>query len=135
MTSADIVWSFIKMISALAVILGLLIGAMFFFKRFMKQTGVGMDQGELIRVVAARYLGPKSSIMLLDIAGQIVAVGVSHNQLTMLTTISDPVALERVKNIKGPGNPLPSFAEHILKYKTKLSAIKDLRGKGTVNHE
>ena len=118
------------MISALAIILGLLIGAMYFFKRFMKQTGAGMDQGELIRIMATRYLGPKNSIVVLDIVGQIVAVGLSGNQITMLTTISDPAAIDRLKSFKDQGKPLTSFAEHLFNYKAKLNSLKNLSGKG-----
>ena len=123
MNSVDIVWSFIKMISALAIILGLLIAAMYFFKRFMRHTGTGADQGELIQVVASRYLGPKSSVTLLDIAGQVVAVGITHNQMTPLMTITDPAALERIRNSRGNGPSLPSFAEHLMNYKTRFRSL------------
>jgi len=123
MNSVDIVLSFIKMISALAVILGLLIGALYFFKRFMRTAGGGTDQGEAIRVVATRYLGPKSSVMIMDIVGQYVAVGVSGNQMTLLTAITDPASLDRLKNIKSIGNPASSFAEHLLSYKSKLESM------------
>jgi flagellar biosynthetic protein FliO len=123
MNSFDIVWSFIKMISALAIILGLLLASMYFFKRFMRHTGTGPDQGELIRVVTSRYLGPKSSIMLVDIAGQIVAVGIAGNQMTPLATISDPAALERIKHVNAGGPSMPSFAEHLMNYRGKLRSL------------
>ncbi len=131
MNSFDIVWSFIKMISALAIILGLLIAAMYFFKRFMRHTGTGMDQGELIRIVTSRYLGPKSSIMVVDIAGQVVAIGLAGNQMTPLTTITDPAALERLHNVKRSGPAMPSFAEHLMGYKDKLHSLTLPGGKGT----
>ncbi len=124
MNSIDIVWSFIKMISALAVILGLLVGSLYFFKRFMRTGGPGTDQGELIRIVATRYLGPKSSVMVMDIAGQIVAVGVSGNQMTLLTPITDPGSLERIRNLKATGRSGLSFSEQLLAYKTKLETMR-----------
>ena len=124
MSSVDVVWSFIKMISALAVILGLLIGAMYFFKRFMRTAGPGMDQGEAIRILATRYLGPKSTVMVMDIVGQVVVVSVSGNQMTYLTAITDPAALERLRSMKSKTAPGSSFSEHLLTYKAKLESMR-----------
>jgi flagellar protein FliO/FliZ len=126
MSSVDVVWSFIKMISARAVILGLLIGAMYFFKRFLRTAGPGMDQGEAIRIVATRYLGPKSTVMVMDIFGQVVVVGVCGNQMTYLTAITDPAALERLRNMtmKAKATPGSSFSEHLLTCKAKLESMR-----------
>jgi len=125
----DLFWSFIKMISALAVILGLLIGAMYYFRRFMKRTGAGPDDGELIRVVATRYLGPKSSILVMDIVGQVVAVGVSDNRMTLLATITEPGAIERLKR-PDRGRPAASFTEQLMSYRTKWNPLERFNGKG-----
>lgn len=130
MSSVDVFWSFVKMLSALAVILGLMIGALYFFKRFMKNAGAGIDQGELIRVVASRYLGPKSSIILVDIAGQVVAVGLAGNQMTLLASITDPAMLDRLKSLKTDGGPRSSFTDQLMSYKAKLDAMRPFGGKG-----
>lgn len=129
MSSADVFWSFIKMISALAVILGLMIGALYFFKRFLKNTGTGMDRGELIRVIASRHLGPKSNIMLLDIAGRVVAVGLAGNRMTLLATITEPEALDRLKSLQSGGSAA-SFTDQLMSYKAKLDTMRLFGDKG-----
>ncbi len=134
MNSVDLFWSFIKMISALAVILGLLLGAMYYFRRFMKRTGAGPDDGELIKIVATRYLGPKSSVMVMDIVGQVVAVGISDNRMTMLTTITDPGAIERLKRVN-TSRPAGSFTEQLMNYRTKWTPLKRFNGKGMGKNE
>ena len=130
MYSVDIFWSFVKMISALAIILGLMFGAMVFFKRFMKNTGVGMDRGGPIRIVATKYLGPKNSIMLMEILGQVVVVGISNQQMTVLATMSDPAVLERLNHDRNAGPQMPSFSSQLTAYKEKFSAMKRFVGKG-----
>jgi flagellar protein FliO/FliZ len=127
MNSFDIFWSFLKMISALAIILGLLIGSTYFFKRFMKDAVMSTDQGEMISVIATRYLGPKSSIMLVDIVGQVVAIGISNNQITMLTDISDPASLERLKQNRKSGGTGSPLTEQLMMYKSKWDAINPFK--------
>ena len=75
----------------------------------MKKTGTGVDDGHAIRILSTRYLGPKSSIMLVDVLGSVIAVGVTGSQISMLTTITDEESLERLKSTRdGAGARRPS---------------------------
>lgn len=51
--------SLLKMLFALAIVLGMMIGAMYFIKRILHSTTPEIDRGALIRIVASRYLGPE----------------------------------------------------------------------------
>ena len=111
MDSVSILPSFIKMLFALAIVLGLMVGAMYFIKRFLPQTTVRMSENSLINIVATRYLGPKSSIMLVEVLGKVIVIGVSPNQMSHLETITDAGALEKLKHMaairdKNPSLPL-----------------------------
>jgi flagellar biosynthetic protein FliO len=121
--------SFLKMLSALAIVIGIMVGAMYFFKRVMQQTTAGADAGQAINIVAARYLGPRSSIMLVEILGQVVAIGVSHNQMSLLTTISDADALERLKGIQRQTKRLPPLTDYLRRSEI-VRRVSDLMGKG-----
>ncbi len=97
----------LKMLFALAVVLGLLIGTVYFLKRFMTPMGGG-DEGQAIRILASRSLGPKSSILVVDILGKVVALGVTGAQISVITELDDPSALDRLKSRGGaPASPLP----------------------------
>jgi len=113
MDSISFLPSFLKMLFALAVVIGIMLGAMYFFRRVLQQTPAGADAGQAINIVASRYLGPRSSIMLVEILGRVVVIGISHNQMSLLTTISDPEALSRLKDIHQQTKRLPSFAEYL----------------------
>jgi len=125
--------SFLKMVSALAVVVGIMIAAMYFFKKIMHQTTSGVDDGSAIKIISARYLGPKSSIVLVDVLGHIIVIGISNHQMTLLTIISGPTSREKLKSIReGKGQSLP-FRDYLSKYKIALQAMirtgKDTYGK------
>lgn len=117
--------SFLKMVFALSIVLGIMVAAAYFFRKFLRQPLVGGDDGSLIHIVATKYLGPKNSIMLVDVLGELVVIGVSNNQMSVLTTISDPEARDRMR--KAPNMPqtaLPSLMDQFLRYKETLKSFK-----------
>ncbi|ABC77213.1 flagellar biosynthetic protein FliO [Syntrophus aciditrophicus] len=122
--------SLLKMLFALAIVLGMMIGAMYFIKRILHSTTPEIDRGALIRIVASRYLGPKNSIMVVDVAGQIIVIGLSNQQMTVLKTISDKEALERMRKLPVESEmPSAAFAEQFSRYKEKIMSAMDSKMK------
>lgn len=114
--------SFFKMLFALAIVLGLLVGAMYFFRRILHQpTACGRDNSA-INLVSARYLGPKSSIMLLEVLGKFIVVGLANNQIAHLATIDDPAALEKYKYNGDPGKGPLSLVDYFKNHRV----VKDM---------
>jgi flagellar biosynthetic protein FliO len=101
--------SFLKMIFALAIVLGLLIGVMYFIKNFMQRTAPSSDNTALINILSSRYLGPKSSIILVEVMEQVIVVGISGQQMTPLARIDDPLSISKIKaqRTKPPVSPFP----------------------------
>ena len=127
MGAVDFFSSLIKMISALAVVLGIMIAAMYFVKKFMKGTASGIDDGKFIKIISTRYIGPKCRIMLIDVLSSIIVISVANNQITMLTTISDPKSLERLKDFdRDKKNPISLF-DNLSSYRSKLLAPRQTR--------
>ena len=98
MENISLVSSFLKMIFALAIVLGLLIGVMYFIKMFMQRSAPSADQSALINILSSRYLGPKSSIILVEVMEQVIVVGISGQQMTPLANIDDPAAIAKIKS-------------------------------------
>jgi flagellar protein FliO/FliZ len=113
MESVSIMSSFLKMIFALAIIIGLLLGAVYFLKRFLPNATPGLGDNSVINIVAARYLGPKSSIMIVEILGKMVVIGVAADKMSYLTDISDEGALEKLRKLKEQNKSLPSFTGYM----------------------
>jgi flagellar protein FliO/FliZ len=51
--------------------------------------------GDVIRIVAAQPLGAKERVMLVDVAGQHLLIGVTASQIRTLHVLEEPVAAAR----------------------------------------
>ena len=118
MNSPDLFPSFLKMVSALAVTLGIMLITIYLLKKAMKRTG-GISDG-LMKILCTQYLGPKNSIMLIDVLGDILVIGVSSNQISLLTKIVDHNSLEQLKSIRGQRIKNPPFSDYLMLCKTKI---------------
>ncbi|MGE5843334.1 MAG: flagellar biosynthetic protein FliO [Syntrophaceae bacterium] len=123
MSTFEFLASLLKMISALAVVLGVMLAGLWAARKFMNSKGAGVDDGQMIRVLSTRYLGPKSSILLLDVLGNVIVVGVSGTQITMLTTITDEESLERLRAPRSVDSSSQPFLDQITLYKRKLKTL------------
>lgn len=113
MENISLVGAFLKMIFALAIVLGLLIGVMYFIKLFMQRTAPAADHQALIHVLSSMYLGPKSSILLVEVMEQVIVVGVSGQQMTPLAHISDPLTVAKMKSQRDHLPPSPFSGDKI----------------------
>lgn len=123
MEPVSVASSFISMIFALAVILGLLFAAVYFLKRFLPRSAPGMADNSAIKIIASRYLGPKSSIMIVDIVGKAVVIGVSAENVSFITELSSDEALEKLKTIREQNVNLQSLSDYMRKNKM-LNKVK-----------
>lgn len=118
----SLVSSFLKMIFALAIVLGLLIGVMYFVKRFMQQTGPVSDNNQpLINVISSRYLGPKSRIIVVEVIDKILVVGISNQQMTTLAAIDDPLAIAKIRISKSNSKIVDFSGSKLAQYMSLLS--------------
>jgi flagellar protein FliO/FliZ len=133
MDSISLVSSFLKMIFALAIVLGLLIGFMYFVKRFMQRTAPAGENQALINVISSKYLGPKSSILLVEVMDQIIVVGISSQQMTTLACIDDPQTLAKIAACRNKPGTINFPGSKMAKYISQLSLSalkqKDKTGK------
>lgn len=113
MENISLVSSFLKMIFALAIVLGLLIGVMYFVKTFMQRTAPSADNQALINVLSSRYLGPKSSIILVEVMEQVIVVGISGQQMTPLARIDDPMTIAKMKSQRSHSQSGPFSGDKI----------------------
>jgi len=123
MSTFEFLASLLKMISALAVVLGVMLACLWAVRKFMNNKGKGVDDGQMIRVLSTRYLGPKSSILLLDVLGNVIVVGVTGTQISMLTTITDEESLERLRAPRSGDSSSQPFLDQITLYKRKLKTL------------
>lgn len=129
MDTVSFFWSFFKMLSALALVIALMIGAMLVVKKYFYQSPVISSGNTMIDIISTRHLGPKNSFMLIEVLGQVLLVGISTQEMSLLTTITDPDALARLKSLRSTkGTSLP--ADPLARYKSLLKSIGRGRKEG-----
>ena len=101
-----------KMLAALVLVLGGL-GLFFYFTKRVMRKNVGAAGGEMIRVLASRYIGVKKNISLVEIPGAILVVGISGDSICLLTKIEDKTILDQIHD-QGSGHT-PSFGDQLNK--------------------
>jgi len=97
---AGLISSSLKMIMTLSLVLGLIFLLFFGFKKYVLKNTV-FGGGKLIQVVSTNYLAPKKNITLVEVAGEILVLGVSDQNISLLTSIREPERIEEIKNTHG----------------------------------
>jgi flagellar biosynthetic protein FliO len=115
----ELIPSALKMIAALAVVLGGLFVMVHFARRYLRGAG-GPAPDRLVRVVASQAIGIKKSITLVEVANCVLVLGVSGDRIQMLTRIDDPEALERIRSHGGAESL--SFYDHLSKLTRRMKA-------------
>ena len=119
MTSVETAVMGVKTISALAVVLGVLIAAAFIARRFMSRNRGG-SQGDMIQVLASRYIGPKNSILVIQVLERLLVVAVSGSQLSLLCSMDDVHLSEAIRmSTEGIGKE-SSFLKHLSRHTSRM---------------
>jgi|CXWL01.1.fsa_nt_gi flagellar biogenesis protein FliO len=86
------------MLVALAIVLGLMAVVGKGASYWLRGRGVALAGEPLIRVLGTTYLGPKQSVSLLAVAGEVFLVGATADRLVPLGRIQDPNKVQRCLN-------------------------------------
>ena len=93
----SLVGSAINVLGSLIIVLGILLVGLYWGKRFLKTDQLG-TKGKAVRVLGSTYLGMKKSISLVEIPGSILVLGLSNENITLLSKIEDDDMEEVVKS-------------------------------------
>ncbi len=88
----------LKMASTLGLVLGLMFIIFHLFKKFGLKNSVFGGEGKPIKVLSTGFLAPRKSIALVEVAGDVLVIGISNDQISLLGNVQDP---ERIEQIKG----------------------------------
>ncbi len=81
--------SLIKMLVALAVVIVCIYVGIFLLKKLMARSHIGHGGNSLLEVIETAYIDPKKSLSLVRVADKSVLIGVTDNQISVLTEL-DP---------------------------------------------
>jgi flagellar biogenesis protein FliO len=99
----ELIPSSMKMFSMLALVLGVIFLLFFGFKKFVLKNTVFGGGEKLVNVLGTGFLGPKKNIVLVEVAGEVLVLGMSQDHIALLTSITDPEKIEEIKSAGGKG--------------------------------
>lgn len=80
--------SFLQMIAALALVVGLILITWHFSGKLMKGLPLGQQMlSKHIRLVETRYFGPKKALLLVEVGGEYLLLSSSENGLALIKQI------------------------------------------------
>ncbi|WP_454832975.1 flagellar biosynthetic protein FliO [Pseudoxanthomonas wuyuanensis] len=92
---------------ALILVLGLILGLAWLLKR-MPGTGLGLRQNDQLRVVTMLAVGGKERLMVIEVGGEQLLIGVAAGGINTLHRLPEPLPTL-------PAPQLPNFAELLAK--------------------
>jgi flagellar protein FliO/FliZ len=108
--------SFIQMIAALSIVVGLILLAKYFSGKFMGAGAPSRLASCHIRLVETRYIAPKKAIILIEVGGEFLLLASAENQLTLLKKVN---VIEEINVFKETGSTRSDFYEKFRAYAGK----------------
>lgn len=88
----------LKMFFMLLVVLGIMLLIFYCFKKFVWKNSIFGGGDKPVKVLSTGYLGPKKSIALVEIAGEVLVLGIANENITLLSNIQDETKIDLIKN-------------------------------------
>ena len=86
----------LKMTGALATVVVLLMGGLFILKRLMGDSSANVG-GPIVRLLGGLRLGQGKAIMLVEVAGEVLVLGSTARDLTLLSRVEDVERIEKLR--------------------------------------
>ena len=85
----------LKFITFIFLIIGVLYGAFYFFKKgILKKGKIGfLKNSEGVNILSTTYLGPKKNLIVVKVYGQVLLLGSSESGVTLITELNNTAAI------------------------------------------
>lgn len=90
---------FIKAIVTLAVVLGVMALVLYALKRFLNLAPGANGGSNPVKVLSTSFLGPKRNLAIVEVAGEVLVLGITPASITCLTKVEDPKKIDELKKM------------------------------------
>jgi len=87
----------VKTFTMFALVLAFMFLIFFVFKKYVLKNTIFGGNEKFVRVLGTGFLGPKKNIVLVEVAGEILVLGISNDNISLLTQIQDKEKIEEIK--------------------------------------
>ena len=115
----------LKMLAALGIVLGILLLSAYVVKRLVKRNG-GPSSDMLVRVLSSTAIGVKKNIILVEVPGAVLVVGVCNDMMCLLSKIEDEETLRCIRKPNG-GTAVSPFAAHLRDFSARFRIGKEVQ--------
>ena len=91
----------LKMAGALALVVVVLLAGMAWVRKTFGELP-GQDGGPVMRVLGGLRLGAGKHIMLVEVASEVLVLGTTAKEMTLLTKITDEASVHRMRSLTDP---------------------------------
>jgi flagellar protein FliO/FliZ len=127
MASPELWVTLLKSAAMLSIVLALLIGVLFLMRRLFYGNARVSDRG-LIRTVASSYVAPKERIVLIEVLGEMVLLGVTPQAINCLAKIPADSRLE-IPEPSDPDRFFSNFLKNALSGRYRRNDSDNLRSR------
>jgi flagellar protein FliO/FliZ len=113
---SDIGGQLVQLLLGLLLVIGLIFALAWVMRRVQQ---IGPRGNQAIRLVASQALGPRDRLLLVQVGGEQVLLGISAGRITPLHVLKEPVSLEATE----PATP--EFAQRLMELLGKDKDHKD----------
>jgi flagellar protein FliO/FliZ len=100
--------SFLRMASALALVLALIAGLVALVRRFAGTRLFAPVTAPIVQVLGSSYIGPRKTLSLVSVAGEFLIVGVTPTDLVSFGRITDPEQVRQLLSSVASGTSVVS---------------------------
>lgn len=101
--------SFVQMLAALAIVVGVIYLAFFLANRVLRGNLVKSSVPRYIRVVESRFIAPKKSLLLVEVGGEYLLLGSTDSGLNLIKQIDMLESIEVVEELSAAARSSASF--------------------------
>jgi len=87
----------VKTFTMFALVLALMFLIFYVFKKYVLKNTIFGGNEKFVRVLGTGFLGPKKNIVLVEVAGEVLVLGISNDNISLLTQIQDKEKIEEIK--------------------------------------
>lgn len=89
--------AFVKIGSALAVVLALILVISFAAKKYLGALEGGFGGKKQLKVLSSHFIGVKKNVTIIEVGGEVLVLGVTNHNINLLARYSEPEKIEEIK--------------------------------------
>lgn len=94
----NVVWLLMRTILALAIIIGMIYGAMFLMKRYVKAGNMIKNTPDLMRMVAIFQVEPRKKLIIMKIINNYFLIACTETSIQLLHILSNEEGTEELRH-------------------------------------